>query len=846
MNKQLLSKALPHAGAIFFFVIITLIYFNPVLEGYKIKQDDILRFQGMSKEIQDYREKNNEEPLWTNAMFCGMPAYQVSILYSGNLTSVVDSVLKLGLPHPAGLVFLYFLGFYLLLISLGLNAWQSVLGALFFGFSSYFFIIIQAGHNSKAHAIGYMAPVIAGILMTYRGKIILGGAITALALALQISCNHLQITYYLMLAVMVLVIIKTIYAFKQKYLPVFVKQSAILAIAAIFALGPSAANLWATYEYSKYTIRGKSELTIKPDGTSNKEDKTGGLGKKYATDWSYGVGETFTLLIPNYMGGSSQGKLSENSEAAKVLKQNRIPQPTINNILNNAPTYWGSQPFTSGPVYIGAIVVFLFVLGMFILKGEIKWWLFSATLLSIALAWGKNFSILTDFFLHYFPGYNKFRAVSMTLVIAEFTMPLLAILALKEIFVTKMDKKEIFKNVKYAFYITGGITLLFAVFSGMFDYVSYKDADLIKGGFPEWLVDAIQKDRQSLLQADAIRSFVFILLAAAVLWALINEKLQKTYAYIVLILLIVVDMWTICNRYMNNEKAGNKYVHWETKKEKRTPYTMQKADHIILQDKETYFRVMDLNSRFDQDARTSYFHKNIGGYHGAKLMRIQELIDFHLNREQYQLNNIARQQPEMLPMYLSQMQITNMLNTKYIIPNIGAEPVQNAHKNGNAWFIKDTVFVANADSEIMALPKYNLKNTLIISNAEKEKCKNINFEYDANGKITLSGFSPKHLTYAYQASKPQLVAFSEIYYPKGWNAYIDGKPATYFRGNYLLRAMAVPEGKHTIEFKFEPKAYYVGNKVSYAGSFIIFILFLGALFYEFKNRKSQQQEAKTE
>ncbi|MCD4696568.1 MAG: hypothetical protein K8S16_10050, partial [Bacteroidales bacterium] len=516
MKNFPLNKVLPYIVAVLLFVVLSLAYFSPLLEGKMLKQDDIIRHKGMAKEVADFREATGQEALWTNSMFGGMPAYQISVRYKNNLVRYIDSIFRLGLPRPADMVFLYLIGFFILLVVLGVNPWLSIAGAIAYGFSSYFFIILEAGHNSKAHAIGYMAPVLAGIILAYRGKYLAGGLLTMLFLALQVRAGHPQMTYYLMMQVLILGVLELVSAIRSKQYLHFSKATGVLLIAALIAVLTHFTNLWATYEYGKYTIRGKSELT------TEKENRTSGLDKDYATQWSYGIAETGTLLIPNFHGGASQGKLGKNSNSYEALVKNQIPRNQADEFIKAMPTYWGTQPFTSGPVYIGAIVIFLFVFGLFVIKGNMKWWLLLATILSVVLSWGKNFPILTDLFLDYFPGYNKFRAVSMTLVIAELAIPILAFLAINEIFKTGSDKKTLLKPLKLALYIVGGFSLIFALFPGiLFDFTSPNDIQY-KQSYPDWLMDAIVLDRASLIRMDAFRSLLFVLITAIGLWAYLS------------------------------------------------------------------------------------------------------------------------------------------------------------------------------------------------------------------------------------------------------------------------------------------------------------------------------------
>lgn len=808
---------LPYLSAIAIFFAVTLVYFNPLLKGKKLFQSDIAHFEGMSKEIQDFRKKTGEEALWTNSMFGGMPAFQISVLYKGNLMQYADRVLQLGLPHPANLVFLCFLGFYFLLLCMRINPWLSIAGALAFGFSSYFFIIIETGHNSKAHAIAYMAPVVAGFILTYRKKFLLGGTITAFFLALELYANHFQITYYLGLILMIFVLAMLWEAVKNKTLPAFLKSSAVIAIAAVLAASTTTSNLWSTMEYSKYTTRGPSDLTINPDGSSNAGTKTSGLDKDYATAWSYGIAETFTLLIPGFYGGSSTGELGTSSEVYKELKAKGIPN--ANNIIKQLPVYWGDQAFTAGPVYVGAIVCFLFVLGLFMVKGPLKWWLLAATVFSIILSWGKNFMGFNELMLDYFPAYNKFRAVSMTLVIAEFTIPFLAFLALSRVFVNedKISKDEILKKLKYSLYGTGGILLFFIVFGGsLFDFTSSSDARLEEMGWPDYLLAALRSDREWMLKKDAIRSLVFVLLTAGIIWAAIQQKLKQNYAFGLMIFLILADMWSIDKDYLNNES-------FVAKTRVDVPYQPTSADQQILADKDPNFRVYNTTARLDQDSRTSYFHKNLGGYHGAKLKRYQELIDFHLGR--------------------GNIQVVNMLNTKYVISETeNGEPFvqRNPGALGNAWFVNEYKLVANADSEITAMRGFDPAATAIIDQRFAAYLEGLNPAADTSALIEHLEYRPNYLKYHSKAGEEHLAVFSEIYYDKGWDAYIDGNLTPHIRVNYVLRALRVPAGEHTIEFRFEPKSYFTGEKISLAGSVLLFLLCGCAVFIEFKRKKQNR------
>jgi hypothetical protein len=807
MKKITLNQLAPYLAAIVIFITLTIVYFSPLLEGKKLKQQDIAQWKGMSKEIVDFRAKTGEEPLWTNSMFGGMPAYQISVEYKANLVRYVDDVFKLGLPHPAGLVFLYFIGFLILMLVLGIDPWLSIVGAIAFAFSSYFFLIFEAGHNSKAHAIGYMAPALAGIILTYRGKYLVGGIFTALFLALELFANHMQITYYLGLIIMAYGISELIFHIKEKKIKSFIISSVVIVAAGLIAVGTSATNLWATYEYGKETIRGKTELT------SEKENRTTGLDKDYATGWSYGVGETMTLLIPDYKGGASMGSVGVKSETYKALVQNNVPQESINQIINNLPLYWGDQPSTSGPVYVGAILVFLFILGLLVVENRYRWWLLGITILSIMLSWGHNFMPLTDLFFKYVPGYNKFRSVSMTLVIAELTIPLLGMLALRKVFAADTDKKKMIRQLAYATGITAGIALFFALFGGsLFSFIGAQDTQY-KDYFPDWVMTAIRADRASMFSSDSWRSFIFILLSAGVIWAYLTNKLKKYPVFALLALLILIDLWTVNKRNVNDDDFVRKNLV-------NVPFQPTQADEMIMKDVDPDYRVINFTVSPFNDASTSYFHKSLGGYHGAKLRRYQELIEHHLAKQN--------------------MSVYNMLNTKYfIVPGQDKQPtVQiNMKALGNAWFVKHIEWVNNADEEINALTNFNPADTVIIDKRFEDNLKGFTIANDSTGIIKLKEYKPNHLTYESNAGTQQLAVFSEIYYAHGWDAYVDGKPAPYFRANYVLRAMLVPAGKHEIEFKFDPPVYRIGEKISLASSIFLLLMLAGGGTFIFTRKK---------
>ncbi len=796
-NKK---NIIPHLLALLIFALLTGIYFSPLFQGKKIYQGDIVNYIGASKEIKEYRETTGEEALWTNRMFSGMPAYQISYNTPSNLTHYADKVMRFNFPRQASFVLLAFIGFYILLITMGISPAFAIVGALGYGLTTYLFIIIEAGHNTKAHAMAYVAPVIAGVLLAYKGKFLKGAALTSLFLALQFKANHVQISYYLLMMLILLAVFEFASAYKRDELKQFFKATLFLLFAAVLGIGSDIEKLWSTIDYGKYSTRSQSELTIDGD----QENKTSGLNKDYATSWSYGKMETFNLMIPNFMGGASGSPLTKDSETYKVLKKRNVPN--AKNVIKRMPTYWGAQPFTSGPVYIGAIMCFLFVLGAFLVKGKLKWWLLSCTLLSFTLAWGNNMMWLTDFFLEYVPGYNKFRTVSMILVIAELTIPLLGFVAIKQIIENKFENQELIKSLKYSIGITAGLCLLFAfVGSSLFNFSSAADTQ-----YPDFLVSALEVDRASLMRSDSLRSLVFILLAASSIYLYHLKKIKLMPFAILLGVLVLADMLPVNNRYLNSE-------NFVKAKKMDTPFQKTAADIEILKDKELNFRVYNTTERIDAGARTSYFHNNLGGYHGAKLKRYQELIDMQIAK--------------------GNSSVIDMLNTKYIIRKSSSGAMlalKNPSQLGAAWFVNSAKVVNNADDEMTALSTFNPSSEVLID-------KRYNLEersYNATGSINLSSYKPNHLVYDVTAEDESFAVFSEIFYGKGWNAYVDGVLKDHYRVNYVLRGMPLPKGAYSVEFKFEPQSVALGSSIALVCSTLIYLL-LASMFYFSTNKRKR-------
>lgn len=799
-----LKPLLPHLLIVFTLLVLSYVYFYPVLEGKVLKANDSSVSDYNSREIRDFREANGKDPLWTNSIFSGMPAYLILVKHPGNLIKYVDNVLRI-FKMPVSVLFLSMAGFYLMLLIFGLNPWLALTGALAYGLSSFLFQILAAGHNTQAIALAYMPPLIGGVYYAYRHDAWKGALFTGLILSLELLANHPQITYYAMLCLLIFVVAEFIGSLKEKRVPAFVRTSLILIIPVVLAIGINFSNLYTIYEYSKYSIRSKSDLV------TNGSDASSGLDRSYITHWSYGVDETFNLLIPNYKGGSSK-PFDRDSETVRVLRQNNASSAS-----SQVLKYWGTQPGTDGPHYVGAVVFFLFVLGLLIVRGREKWWLLTATLLSVMLAWGKNFMPLTDFFIDFFPGYNKFRAVTMTLVIAQFCIPLLGALALRDLFNGAIGKKELLKGFNIAVASTGGFLLIILMLPGIAgSFIN----EAYETGYPDWLKAALVTDRKDLLRTDAFRSLVFIALSAGTIFAFLKEKIRKEYVFLILGLLVLTDLWSIDKRYLDASR-------FEKPSEIKKQLSPSAADQFILAD-ESYKRVLNLSaSTFNDNSPTSYFHSSIGGYHGAKMRRYQELIDSVLFRNIMLFEQVAQTATSLddfQPVFRSTNGL-NMLNARYVIINPEAPPLVNDHALGNAWFAGNLLLADNANEELLATMTLNPGTEAVTDRIFSDLLPGNTFPLSEGDTIYLTSYQPNELNYRYTASGQKLAVFSEIYYPEGWKSFIDGKEAPHFRVNYLLRAMILPEGDHEIRFSFEPASYYKGNKVSLASSLLLILLF---------------------
>ena len=800
-----------HFIALGIFFIISLGYFSPMLEGKKMTQPgDTRQFEGMASEINKYKDISDETILWTNSMFAGMPTYLIGATQPPAIIKAVNRVFVLGgRSRPLSFLVLYLVGFYIALTAFRVRPELRIIGAVAFAFSSYFFVIIPAGHATKAIAIGYMPAIIGGVYMSLRGKILAGSVITGLFLALQIMNNHLQITYYTLLVVFILGIFELVSAYQSKKLQPFFISVGTLVIAVLLAVGANFTTLWTTYEYGKYSTRGESDLV------TDETDQTSGLDKSYITGWSYGVDETFTLLIPNFKGGASASALSENSESYRYFRQAQGEQ-YARQVIEYMPTYWGTQTTTAGPVYVGAIILFLAVFGFIMWNSRLRWWLLTITILSITLSWGRNFMFLTELFIDYFPGYNKFRTVTMILVIAEFAIPLLAILALDDMIKSPPSKKELMRGIKLSVYIVGGLSLFFLLFAGMLSFTGPGDARYLgEGQTTNPLIEALIADRETIFRKDALRSLIFVLLGAGLIWAYFNKKIKQMPFFLLLVFLILADLWPVNKRYLNNDAFGPKRTQVDG-------FQATAADQQILADPDPHYRVFDVSGDPFNSARCGYFHKSLGGYHGAKMQRYQELIRYHIAR-----NN---------------MKVLEMLNTKYfIIRGQDGQPQVRINPNalGNAWFVPTYRIVENANQEIEALNDFEPSVEAIIDKRFESFVSGKSFYVDSTASISLDSYHPNRISYNYRSGSEQLAVFSEIHYPAGWKTFIDGEEAEHFRANYVLRAMVLPPGEHKVEFRFEPQSYFKGKSIAAGSSFILAILLLGAIGWEvWKSRRA--------
>lgn len=819
-----MKKILPDFLAILVFAVLSFAYFFPAdIENRILFQHDIAAGAGAGQEAAQYHEQTGERTRWTNSIFGGMPTYQISPSYdSAQPLQWVQKVYQLFLPNYVCLTFILMLGFYILLRAFGISVWLAGLGGIMWAFSSYFFILISAGHIWKFITLAYIPPTMAGIVLAYRGKLLWGGIVTALFIALQIASNHVQMSYYFLFVILFFVGAYFEDAWRNKTLPQFFKASAVLVVAALIGVAANLSNLYHTYTYSKETMRGKSELV--QTGEAAKQTSSG-LERDYITQWSYGVDETLTLLVPNFKGGAS---IPLNMNEKAMEKAN----PNYSSLYSQLTQYFGDQPMTSGPVYVGAFVLFLFILGCFIVRGPLKWALIGATFFSIVLAWGRNFMPLTDFFIDYIPMYNKFRAVSSILVIAEFTIPLLAIFALKRV----LDEPAIIKTHKKAtgisLALTAGVALLMFVSPGLFtSFIPAQEAQMLQNAVDQQMIPAnelsgilgnMSEMRAAMVSSDALRSFFIIIAGCALLWLYAIGKLRKTPVILGITILCLVDMWTVNKRYLHDEQFIPSSTRTET-------FNKTNADELILQDKSLDYRVLNLATNTFNENNTAYWHKSVGGYHAAKLRRYQEMIEHHISPEmQAAYREIATAGGEMDSVDASKFRVLNMLNTKYFILPAGQQgqtvPILNPYAYGNAWFVDKVQYVDNANQEIEAISNILPTETAVVDARFKDILKGVTEGYkDSLSSIQLKSYEPNRLVYETNNAKDGIAVFSEIYYPDGWQVTIDGKPADIARANYILRTMYVPAGKHTIEMRFDPTSLHITESIAYGALALLLI-----------------------
>lgn len=860
--NQFWNNNKPHILAALLFVVLSALYFTPVFKGYTLQQGDIMSWVGMAKEVLDYNELHDDQTLWTGSMFSGMPTYQIHMAQQGNLLAKVNLLMKV-FPRPPYYFLLLMVGFYVLAQSLRVRPMLATLGAIAFGFSSFFIISIEAGHNAKIFATCYMPFMLAATVYAYRGKQLLGMVLLGVTMSLQLKANHLQITYYTAGIMAVFAIYYLIESYKSSQLPAFVKASGFLIVGVVLAVGSNATHLITTAEYAKSTIRGKSELTIEANGANNMTNKSGGLDRDYITNWSLDKAETWALLFPNVKGGAS-GRLASEEGAMKAVS------PQYRQMVGGQNTYWGNQPFVSGPVYAGAIICLLFILALIFSKNKLKWAILAITTVSIMIAWGRNLMWFTDLFIDYMPMFNKFRTVTMIMIVVELMLPLLAVIYLEELIEKKEELKQNWKKLAGAGASIAVVLMLFAVApSTFFDFFSdrekaqfemQKDQNPAQAGQIDLVLNELQSAREAMFTSDAWRSVGLVLLAMVVLIGVIQGRIKTQVGVYILIGAVTLDLWTVDKRYLNNEKSGSRYVSWIKKQEVRKPFPMETFDQQILEmekqmnpnlsnliaqrvseiedikgerfstrDRQiaqftalkelTHYRIFDLKSNTFNSARSAYYHKTIGGYHAAKLMRYQELIDFYLNR------STGNVDPEVL----------NMLNMKYMVTPQG-EVQYNSSAFGNAWFVNRVTQVADADEEIQALGDLNPLSEAIVDTRFSDILKPGEYS-SSNSTIQLLSYSPKELLYQSQSASGGVAVFSEVYYQPGWQCYIDGEKVEHARVNYILRAVEVPAGEHEIEFVFEPSSASTGEGISYASSIALILLALGMIAGKIRDKE---------
>lgn len=810
---------MPHLVAVATFLLLSIVFFHPLFfENKELEQHDVIQGIGGAKELIDYRAETGEEGLWTNSMFSGMPAYLINVQWSGDLLRYVHKMATFGLKSPARHVFLAMISFYILLLSFKVRPYLSIAGAIAFGMSSFVIIGLSAGHVWRIVGMAWMPMVIAGVHLSFHDRKWLGLGLTALGLGLQIRSNHMQMTYYLLIIILIYGLFQLIRAIRQKQFPTFAKNVLLLLIPVVLAVASNFGKIWTIIEYSKYSIRGKTELTGK---TTNND----GLDKAYAFQYSNGIFEPLMLLIPNIMGGASQQKLDKSSHLSKALERNGLRGKQLDDQLRAVPTYWGDLPLTA-PYYAGILVFFLFAASMFATSPTIRNWGLTLFVLSIVLSWGSNFQILNYFLFDHLPGYNKFRSVTFTITVAFIILPLLGFVGLEEMLRNKGQAKYL-NYARNAFYLTGGILVLALLYSWMGSFRGAIDERL--GNLPEWYLDAIRLDRARILRMDVLRNIGFLLALVFVLWRFWKNKMNSLWLYIAVILLVTLDISLVSSRFISDDN----YV----RDRKGEVLSATPADQRITSDPELHYRVLNLQNPFNE-ARTSYFHHSIGGYHGAKIRRYQDMIELHISSE---ISTFIQNYQQGRSVY-KDLPVLNMLNAKYFYAGSDVQGVfENPQVMGNAWFVKGIIEVDSPDQEIKMTGTV-APDSLAVIDISKFKVPEFELTGSENFVIELLEYRPNYLKYESRTDGPGLALFSEIYYPEGWSATINGQPAEILRANYILRAMEVPQGINTIEFVFEPDSYFIGNKITMLGSLLTLLGFFLGVLIDMRSRTKKEEK----
>lgn len=808
-----------HLIVVAIFFVLVFFYFSPVWQGKALSQHDVMQAMGSQKELFDYRAKDGHAPQWTNSMFGGMPTYQIWYEHTTNITSYVNRILTTFFPLPADVILIYLLGSYFLLSVLRIKPWLAAVGAIAITFSSYNFIYIEAGHVNKAYAIAYLAPIIGAVILCYRGNKLWGPILLAVFLALEIRTNHVQMTYYLFIALLVYVGFELYYAIREKRVPAFAKATALQIGAVLVAVAVNASVLFPTYEYSKLTTRGKANIVKVDEG-----NKSGGLDKDYAYAWSQGVGENLTFLIPNAYGGKTQGVLGEDSHVVKFFTGLGAPQNQALQMAQSLPAYWGEKSITSGPWYFGAGIIFLFVLGIFIVRDRLKWWILAAIGLTVLLALGSNFPLVSDIFFDYAPLYNKFRAPESILIIPSILIPVLAVMAVHELINKGSDIVQLDKKVLYSFGIIAGICVVVALMPNILafkpstnqEFISMLTREFGDANLANQLSAELIKDRADLASADAWRSLGIVLVVFALVWFFVRKKVSANILVIGIGLITLLDLWSVDKRYLNNETFVDKSLT-------KNPIQEREVDQLIRMDKDPHYRVLDLTTNPFSDAKASYFHKSLGGYHAAKLMRFQELLE-------HQFNGAINED------------VLDMFNVRYVItrdPNNGAERIQRrSTAAGNAWFVDKVTFVKDNAQEMQAISSFDPAKEAFVHDEYKGKVNAARLGRPNNADIKLTSYHPDKLQYEYTAPNDVFAVFSEVYYDKGWKAYVDGEEVPIIRTDYLLRGLQLPGGNHKVEFVFDPQTMKISSIVSLIGSIVLVLGLGGAIFISYRRKKA--------